>query len=109
MTSTLQSVNDTYIRDRITALRIQKDVSENKMSLDIGHSKGYIQNIVSGRALPSLAEFLAICSYLGVTPKDFFDTEMKNPVLINQAIAKIRVLDEDGIRFVLDFLKRMQK
>jgi len=109
MTSALKSVNDTYIRERITELRMQKAVSEHKMSLDIGRSKGYIQNIISGRALPSLAEFLVICKYLDVTPKDFFDAEFKNPVLINQAIAKIRKLDNDGIRFALDFLNRMKR
>jgi len=108
MTSTRQSVNDTYIRNRITELRIQKDVSEHQMSKDIGRSRGYIQNIISGRALPSLAEFLAICKYFGVTPKDFFDVEVQNPILINKAIAIIRKLDEDGIKFVLDFLNRMK-
>jgi len=109
MTNTLQNVNDTYIRERITELRMQKSVSEHKMSFDIGRSKGYIQNIISGRALPSLAEFLAICNYLGVTPKDFFDTEVKYPVLINQAIATIRTLGEKDVRFVLDFLDRMKR
>lgn len=37
-----------YIRDRITALRIKNNVSEYKISLDPGHSKGYIQSISSG-------------------------------------------------------------
>ena len=31
-----------YIAERITALRIQKNVSEYKMSLDMGHSPSYI-------------------------------------------------------------------
>ena len=47
-----------FIRKRIADLRIQKGVSEYKMSLDLGHSRSYIQNIVSGRSLPSLEEFL---------------------------------------------------
>ena len=47
------SMNEDFIRKRITQLRIQKNVSEYKMSFDLGHSKSYIQSISSGKALPS--------------------------------------------------------
>lgn len=33
-----------FLRDRITQLRLQKGVSEYQMSLDLGHSRGYIQD-----------------------------------------------------------------
>ena len=46
-------MDEKFIRDRITYLRMQKNVSEYKMSLDLGHGKSYIQIIASGRALPS--------------------------------------------------------
>mgnify|MGYP000405466147 CR=1 FL=1 len=36
-----------FIRERITQLRLQKGVSEYKMSYDLGHSRGYINNISS--------------------------------------------------------------
>ena len=39
-----------FIRDRITQLRIQKGVSEYKMSYDLGHSRSYIYNISSGKS-----------------------------------------------------------
>lgn len=41
-----------FIRERITQLRLQKGVSEYKMSYDLGHSRGYINNISSGKTLP---------------------------------------------------------
>ncbi len=34
-------MNETFIRERITELRIQKNISEYKMSLDLGHSKNH--------------------------------------------------------------------
>ena len=34
-----------FIRERITQLRLQKGVSEYKMSYDLGHSRGYISTI----------------------------------------------------------------
>ena len=61
-------MDEAFIRDRITELRLKKQVSEYKMSLDIGRSKGYIQSISSGRSLPSLSEFLYICEYLQISP-----------------------------------------
>ena len=33
-------MEESFIRQRITQLRIQKNVSEYKMSMDLGHSKG---------------------------------------------------------------------
>ena len=60
-----------FIRERITQLRLQKGVSEYKMSYDLGHSRGYINNISSGKTLPSMTEFLAICEYFGIQPKNF--------------------------------------
>ena len=51
------------------------------MSTDLGHSNSYIHSIACGKALPSMGEFLYICEYLGVTPREFFDDEMPAPQL----------------------------
>lgn len=102
-------MNEKFIRDRITALRIKKGISEYKMSLDLGHSKSYIQSISSGKALPSLSEFLSICDYLNVTPKDFFDEEQKNPDLINELNNLIKDLDSEDLLVLIMVAKRMRK
>lgn len=60
------------IRQRITELRLMRNLSEYKLSMDLGHSKGYIQSITSGHSLPSLESFLEICEYFNITPSDFF-------------------------------------
>ena len=65
-------MNEDFVRERITALRLKKGVSEYQMSYDLGHSRGYIYNISSGKALPPLKEFFAICDYFGLTPAQFF-------------------------------------
>ena len=82
-----------FVRDRITDLRLKKGVSEYQMSYDLGHSRGYIYNISSGKALPPLKEFFAICDYFGITPCEFFDTGLKNPELIRQATEGLKLLD----------------
>lgn len=61
-----------FVRSRITELRLRKDVSELRMSLDLGKSGSYIRGITSGKALPSLKELFRITEYFGITPSEFF-------------------------------------
>lgn len=98
-----------FIRDRITQLRMQKSVSEYKMSYDLGHSRSYIYNISSGKSLPPMAEFLEICDYLGVTPSDFFNDSTENPILVQSAIEEIKKLDNDDLMLVIGNLRRLNK
>ena len=74
-----------FIGDRITELRIKKNISEYQMSLDLGKNKSYIQSISAGRSLPTMQNFLEICEYLEVTPAQFFDTDLHNIPLFEKA------------------------
>ncbi len=98
-----------FIRRRITELRLKKDVSEYKMSLDLGHSRSYIQGISNGRALPSMMEFLYICDYLGVTPQAFFDEGIENPALLQKAIEEMRSLSDKDILSLLSLIERFKE
>lgn len=99
----------TFIRNRITELRMKKDISEYKMSLDLGHSKSYIQSIVSGRSLPSMSEFLYICDYFGITPEEFFDREVKNPPLIKEAVERMKKLSDSDLELLIRIINRMNE
>lgn len=89
-----------FVRDRITKLRMQKGVSEYQMSYDLGHSRGYINNISSGKSLPSLAELFAICEYLDISLSDFFNENSANPKLTAQAIHDMEQLDEEDLTLI---------
>lgn len=98
-----------YIVKRITELRLKKGVAEHRMSLDLGHSRSYMQGISSGRALPSMTEFLAICDYLEVTPKDFFDEGNTNPTLLQATLDKLKGLPENDLLIIYTMAERLQK
>ena len=98
----------TFIRNRITELRLLKNVSEYQMSLDLGHSKSYIQGISSGKALPSMSEFITICEYLGITPRDFFDDGTSNPMLIQKLLYKSKSLRDSDIELLLNIIDRFK-
>lgn len=101
-------MTEEFIRNRITSLRMQKNVSEYKMSLDLGHNKSYIQAISSGRAMPSMSEFLYICDYFGITPQEFFDESCENLILINQAVDIMKKLPEKDLRLLIDISRRLE-
>lgn len=100
-------MDETFIRQRITQLRIQKNISEYKMSMDLGHSKGYIQSISSGRALPSMSEFLAICDYFGITPFEFFDTNENEIILPKELNEEMYKMNKDDINLLTQIAKRL--
>ena len=102
-------MDENFIRDRITQLRLRKGVSEYQMSYDLGHSRGYVYNISSGKALPPMKEFLAICDYFEITPQQFFDDQDQNPELVRKALDGMRRLDEDDMLMLLGFINRLLK
>lgn len=101
--------DEKYIRARITELRIKKNVSEYRMSLDLGHSDSYIRAITSGRALPSMSEFLYMCDYLGVTPKEFFDEKTDNPILLGRLCEAANGLSDEDMTALLTMAERLGK
>ena len=96
-----------YVRNRITQLRLNKEISEYQLSYDLGHSRGYINNISSGKALPSLSEFFSICDYFGITPIEFFDAKHNHPEKLQKLTEYINSLNDDDIDLILSLTKRL--
>ena len=96
-----------FISDRISVLRTKKNVSEYRMSTDLGHSKSYIQSISSGRSMPSMSEFLYICEYLGVTPKEFFDDSIGEPQLVQKLYELTRNMSVDDLSVLIELAERL--
>lgn len=87
--------------NRLIKLRNQKGVSARDMSLSIGQNPGYINNIETGKALPSMANFFYICDYLNITPIEFFDTESNRP-------EEIRIIEKNLKKLSPDLLKSLK-
>lgn len=100
---------ENFVRNRITQLRLNKGISEYQLSYDLGHSRGYINNITSGKSLPSMSEFFSICSYFQITPIEFFDSAHSNPELLSKAIEEIHSLDDEDMLLILTLIKRIKK
>ncbi|MBE6813235.1 MAG: helix-turn-helix transcriptional regulator [Ruminococcaceae bacterium] len=98
-----------FVRERITGLRVQKGVSEYRMSYDLGHSRGYINNISSGKTLPSMAEFFAICEYFNITPVEFFDTSNTAPLLQQSIVSALSQMKQEDLLLLLTIADRLTR
>lgn len=92
---------------RLARLRDQMNVSARDMSLSLGQNPGYINNIESGKALPSMSVFFYICEYLGVTPAEFFETEIKSPEKIRKITENLVSLDDDSLDCIAYLIKKL--
>ncbi len=102
-------LDEQFVRNRITELRLKKDISEYQMSLDLGKNKSYIQGISSGRSMPSMKQFFEICDYLEITPIEFFNTEKNEQPLIRETAAIMKDLTTEDLEAVFPILLRLKK
>lgn len=95
--------------DRLVELRMKKGVSARDMSLSIGQGAGYINNIECGINFPSMTVFFYICEYLGITPKEFFDTDSKNPEKENELLAAVSGLSDSQLDTLIAIAKEFAR
>ena len=93
---------------RLSTLRINKDVSARNMSLSIGQSAGYINNIENNVSLPSMETFFYICEYLGISEQEFFDIENANPIKTRELLSEIKGLDNEQIDSLLTIIRGLK-
>lgn len=94
---------------RLSKLREKKGVSARDMSLSIGQNPGYINNIETGKSMPSLAGIFYICDYLGLTPAEFFDVGSENPARLKDLIGYLKLLDDEQLESVTAIVKSLAK
>ena len=100
---------DEFIRIRITELRIAKNISEHKMSLDLDKSGSYIRGITSRAALPSLKELFNIIAYFNMTPSEFFAPMENGNTLYDRLCERLRELDAADLEKVDIFIDWIAK
>ncbi len=102
-------MNTDQFAERLAQLRTEKGVSARDMSLSIGQSAGYINNIENKNNMPSMTVFFFICEYLGVTPAEFFDNENTAPERLNDIIEDLKRLDLRKLDNIAKVIKDLRK
>lgn len=94
---------------RLAKLRIKKGVSARDMSLSIGQNAGYINNIETGKALPSMSAFFFICEYLNISPREFFDMDSEQPEELRDLVNNLKRLDELQLKSISSIVEGLAK
>lgn len=94
---------------RLTELRMNKGVSARDMSLSLGQSPGYINNIENGVNLPSMSLFFYICDYFDITPLEFFDMDNSDPAKIREIAEASKGLTSEQLIHVIAIINDIKK
>ena len=101
-------MNKQEFAGRLSALRINKGVSARDMSLSIGQSPGYINNIENGINYPSMQTFFYICDFLEITPKEFFDIDTVNPTKVSELIDATKGLNNEQLSNLISLARGLK-
>ncbi len=100
---------ESFVRSRITELRLQRNISEHKMSLDLDKSGSYIRSITSGAALPSAKELFHIITYFEMTPAEFFAPTANPDSQYSLLCNRLCFLPEEELQKISTFLDWISK
>ncbi len=85
---------------RLAKLRTTKGISARDMSLSIGQNAGYINNIETGKALPSMSGFFFICEFLNISPQEFFDNNSEHPEKLRTLVENLKQLEPEEFKSI---------
>lgn len=94
---------------RLSNLRTEKGISARQMSRDLGLNCSYINKIECGKSFPRMEIFFAICSYLEISPLEFFDTNSKAPHKLQDIITDLKKLNTNQLGLVSSVVKELTK
>ena len=109
-----QNANEISFGDRLMRLRTSKNVSARDMSLSLGASESYINRIETGKMMPSMSGFFAICEYFGLTPAEFFaygndkDTQEARDAAWAQKFRALPEKDREHLLTIIDELSEIR-
>lgn len=101
-------IDSEFISNRIAALRTARNISARDMSLSLGQSQSYINNIENKKALPSMQMFLYICEFLKIEPKDFFDEKIDSPSELSETLEALKPLKKEQLNLLIALAKEMK-
>lgn len=98
-----------FIKERYARIRLAHNLSARRLSLELGQSREYINQIENGNALPSLEGLFNFCDYFNISLGEFFEEKFNFPVEYGQIIDELNKMDSQEINQVYEMLKLINK
>lgn len=93
-----------FIKNRISQIRTSKNISARSLSLDLGMSSEYINQIENGRLNPSLDFLLNFCQYFKISIGEFFDENNSFPIEYQSLIKELNKLTKDELEHIAELV-----
>ena len=94
---------------RYARIRNAHKISARRLSLELGQSTEYINQIENGNSMPSLDGLFNFCDYFGISLGEFFEENYNFPVEYGQIISELNKMDAQEIGTVYELLKVINK
>lgn len=80
------------VRIRINEILKSKKVSMRTLSIQLGFSEGYINQIMNNDMMPSLSSIIMLCNSVNMSLSDFFNCEELLPLEYYEVSDKVKQL-----------------
>lgn len=101
-------MEDKYFGNRLRFLRNERNISAREMSLALGQNETYINKIETGQRSVSMESFFRICTFLKISPADFFDENIKNTTFDTNTVQNLfRKLTPNQAEIVIEIMKEL--
>ncbi|MBQ7339755.1 MAG: helix-turn-helix transcriptional regulator [Clostridia bacterium] len=98
-------MNKNYVKERYAKIRLAHNISARKLSFELGQSSEYINQIETGKSMPSLEGLFNFCDYFKISLGEFFEQSMKFPVEYKKIIQELDKMDVLELKQIEDLLK----
>ncbi len=98
-----------FVQERISRIRNAHGISARKLSLELGQSTEYINQIENGKSLPSLEGLFNFCDYFKISLGEFFDESVNFPIEYAKIIEELNKMDKLAIDSVYELLKLINR
>lgn len=93
-----------FVQTRYATIRLAHNISARKLSLELGQSTEYINQIENGKNMPSLEGLFNFCDYFGITLGEFFEENYAYPIEYKKIIQELNKLDTLELKQIYDLI-----
>ncbi|MBE5735598.1 MAG: helix-turn-helix transcriptional regulator [Clostridiales bacterium] len=94
-----------FIKERYYNIRNAHNLSARKLSIELGQSSEYINQIETGKNMPSIDGLINFCDYFNITLTEFFDENITYPVQYKELLSQLNKLDTKELELIIDLIK----
>ena len=93
-----------FIKNRVYSIRSSHNISARSLSLELGMSSEYVNQLEMGRMNPSLEFLINFCDYFHLTLSEFFDEGNNYPVEVKNILSILNHFSKEQVEKLIAFL-----